>query len=65
MKSRTVSDEVGAYSFHNLPPGHYTVKAQGLSGFALFRIANLAFISGGRLRRMGTFHSARSCCIPS
>jgi len=46
---QTVSDEVGAYSFHNLPPGHYTVEARA-PGFALFRIANLALVSGGRLQ---------------
>jgi TonB family protein len=44
-----VANAVGAYSFHNLPAGHYTVEAS-VPGFAKFRGAGLALVSGGKIQ---------------
>jgi TonB family protein len=43
------SNEVGVYSFADIPGGHYTMEAR-VPGFAPFRFQNLALVNGGKLQ---------------
>jgi TonB family protein len=43
------TNNVGTYTFSNLPGGHYTVEAR-VPGFAIYHVTNLALVNGGRLR---------------
>jgi TonB family protein len=43
------TNNVGTYTFSNLPGGHYTVEAR-VPGFALYHVTNLALVNGGSLR---------------
>ncbi len=45
----TTANPVGAYSFSGISAGHYTVEAQ-LPGFAKFRQAGIAVVSGGTVQ---------------
>jgi TonB family protein len=46
---RAFANQIGAYSFTNLPAGHYTIEARA-PGFAFFHIANLALVNGGKIQ---------------
>ena len=43
------ANAAGAYSFAGIPAGHYTVEVRS-SGFAIFRAADIAVVSGGRVQ---------------
>jgi hypothetical protein len=49
LKVETVSDETGAYTFRNLPPGTYTLTAT-LTGFREHQQSNIAVTAGNPVR---------------
>lgn len=45
----TQADAIGNYSFHLLPPGHYSIDAL-VPGFKRFHVENLALVSAGHMQ---------------
>jgi TonB family protein len=47
VRETTVSGATGSYTFANVPPGYYTIEVR-VPGFAVFRLDNVALVTGGK-----------------